>query len=380
MKQKIISLFSIATTILTCLSYSLYGQSNSEIIEIPLKKIGKKLQNYKGMVIETKDGTPVTWQITYQNSLLIRVPKNTKTINTLIIGEGSATLDTTTCGAYYPERMDDIAWENNLMAFRTYGPALQRSGEKAYGYDVWTKSVSNPVVKERYYNHLNRGISYHIDHGNGMDVYAVGPTLGAGTAALYIDNQLLFPYCWESYQILDNGPLRFTVQLTYPKFTLEGNTIYEIRTITLDHDSYLNKTSIEYKGLNKEMDIAAGIIVHKANPDGYTIDTNKQYITVEDSTQSKGNGAIYIGVTKQNPFKSSKFLTINNEGDNYGHVLLIDTIAPNEKFEYFWGASWSKNGMTKDAWEHYMQTVHKNKQTNKRYKIKIKTNKATKKQ
>lgn len=320
-------------------------------------------------MVETNNGTSLTWQLTHQNTLLIKVPENSEQIKRLIIGEGSATQHTTTCGAHYPERMDDIAWENNLVAFRAYGPALQRSGEKAFGYDVWTKSVSYPVVKERYNNHLNKGISYHIDHGNGMDVYAVGPTLGAGTAALFVDNQILFPYCWESYQILDNGPLRFSVQLTYPKFELDGQTIQEVRTITLDHGSYLNKTTIEYKGLNKKVDIAAGIIVHRSNPDGFTIDANKRYITVEDSTQSKGNGAIYIGVTKNEPFEQSKFIPIKNGGDNYGHVLLIDTIAPNEKFEYFWGASWSKNGMTKEAWEQYIQTFQKKSKKNKRYKI-----------
>ena len=380
MNKKIKPLFSITTAILMCLSYSLYGQSNQKIIEIPLEKLAKKLKGLDNIIVKTNSGEVLTCQITYQNTLLIKVPEESCSIQKFYIGQGLATPDTTTCGAYYPERMDDIAWENNLMAFRTYGPALQRSGERAYGYDVWTKSVPYPIVKERYDNHLNKGISYHIDHGNGMDVYAVGPTLGAGTAALYINNQPLFPYCWESYQILDNGPLRFTVQLTYPEFELDGSTIYEVRTITLDHGSYLNKTSVEYKGLHKEMEIATGIIVHKSNPDGYTIDTNKRYITVEDSTQSRGNGAIYIGISKQKPFKSSKFLPIQNGGDNFGHALLIDTIAPNEKFDYFWGASWSKNGMTKDAWEKYIQSFHKKNQTNKRYKIKIKPNKATTKE
>ena len=89
--------------------------------------------------------------------------------------------------------------------------ALQKSGEKAYGYDVFTKSVEELVVEDRYAmeldsasraeikalreagkkeeaDSLSRAISYHIDHGNGMDCYAVGPTLGGGTAALMPDS------------------------------------------------------------------------------------------------------------------------------------------------------------------------------------------------
>ena len=56
---------------------------------------------------------------------------------------------------------------------------------------------------------MSRAISYHIDHGNGMDCYAVGPTLGGGTAALMPDSAIVYPYCYKDYEILDNGPLRF---------------------------------------------------------------------------------------------------------------------------------------------------------------------------
>lgn len=49
---------------------------------------------------------------------------------------------TIACGKQYPERVDDIAWENDRIAFRTYGPALQATGEKAYGCDIWVKRSS----------------------------------------------------------------------------------------------------------------------------------------------------------------------------------------------------------------------------------------------
>lgn len=84
-------------------------------------------------------------------------------------------VDVAACGRVYPERLDDVAWENDRVAYRAYGPALQATGERAYGYDIWTKSTPEPVVEDRYDGDLNRGISYHEDHGNGMDVYAVAP-------------------------------------------------------------------------------------------------------------------------------------------------------------------------------------------------------------
>ena len=46
--------------------------------------------------------------------------------------------DVVACGRQYPERLDDVAWENDRAAYRAYGPALQEKGERAFGYDIWT--------------------------------------------------------------------------------------------------------------------------------------------------------------------------------------------------------------------------------------------------
>lgn len=68
---------------------------------------------------------------------------------------------------------------------------------------------------------LLKELSYHIDHGHGMDCYAVGPTLGAGVAALMVDDSIIYPWCYKSQEILDNGPLRFTVRLEFNPLTVK---------------------------------------------------------------------------------------------------------------------------------------------------------------
>lgn len=188
------------------------------------------------------------------------------------------TLSVIACGRHYPERMDDIAWENDKAAYRAYGPALEASGERAWGYDVFTKSVSEPVVEMRYARELDpqaraqisawrkedrkeqadslaQAISYHVDHGNGMDCYSVGPTLGGGTAALMTaDSMLIYPRCYKEYEILDNGPLRFTVRLKYASFTAGSDTsVVETRLISLDCGSHLNRTEVSYGGLRQSL-------------------------------------------------------------------------------------------------------------------------------
>ena len=60
------------------------------------------------------------------------------------IAEGTPQpVDVVACGRQYPERLDDVAWENDRAAYRAYGPALQEKGERAFGYDIWTKVCPN---------------------------------------------------------------------------------------------------------------------------------------------------------------------------------------------------------------------------------------------
>jgi hypothetical protein len=55
-------------------------------------------------------------------------------------------------GRTVPERYDDYAWENNKVAYRLYGPALETSPEKLVtpGIDVWVKCTDKLVIDEWY--------------------------------------------------------------------------------------------------------------------------------------------------------------------------------------------------------------------------------------
>ena len=106
---------------------------------------------------------------------------------------------------------------------------------------------------------LANSISYHIDHGNGLDYYKVGPTLGAGTSALLSNDSIVYPYCYKDYEILDNGPLRFTVKLVYnPLKVKENDNIIETRILSLDAGSQLNKITLTFANLNEATPLVTG--------------------------------------------------------------------------------------------------------------------------
>src|SRR5437868_2916080 len=51
---------------------------------------------------------------------------------------------------FVPDAFDDVAWENDRIAFRVYGPALETQQKTGSGIDVWVKSTRKLVI-DRWY-------------------------------------------------------------------------------------------------------------------------------------------------------------------------------------------------------------------------------------
>lgn len=91
-------------------------------------------------IISDNTGSQIPYQLTYDNKIIFPVSVKAGENITYKITPGTPEeFKTIACGKQYPERVDDVAWENDRIAFRTYGPALQATGEKAYGCDIWVK-------------------------------------------------------------------------------------------------------------------------------------------------------------------------------------------------------------------------------------------------
>lgn len=349
-----------------------------ELVEMPVKDIYGKLGIKKGepFIVKNALGQQVAYQVTYDGKLLIDASVRPKGSAEFTVEPGEPKLmKTFVCGKQYPERVDDIAWENDRTAYRVYGPALQRTGEKAFGIDVWVKNTPDLEVDKRYVtelsNHskieelkkagktaealdLEQETTYHYDHGYGLDCYKVGPTLGCGTPALMDGNEIIMPYCYKTYKILDNGPLRFTVQLDYNPFTIgEDKNVVEHRIISCDKGSNFNKMTVWYEGLTKPRDMVAGVVIHAE--DTKSILTGENYVLYADPTDNpaKQNFQIYVGVLFPNGVKATKVMMYDTPSNgNSGHGVGIITYQPNEKYTYYFGSAWSKNDVrTLNEWK-----------------------------
>lgn len=253
----------------------------------------------------------------------------------------------TVCGEIRADRKDDLIWENEFSGYRAFGPALQAKGERAFGYDIFTKSVTYPVLHERYEKALGpEKISFHLDHGDGMDSYGVGPTLGCGTAALVDSSGIVYPWCWKEAQILKNGPRRFQVKLTYPPVVVNGREVVEHRLITLDSGKRMNRVEITYDGLDAPCQIVVGIVVHAENPDGWYAGDKVLAVADLGDRNIGENGEMYCGAFLPGGFDRSGFVPFEEPaGQAIGHVLGYSTYRPGTAFTYYFGSGWSKAGI-----------------------------------
>ena len=97
--------------------------------------------------------------------------------------------DTTVMARFVPERMDDFVFENDLIAGRFYGKALE-GNPTSPGIDIWVKLPGKLVANEWYAKAMEDGGYYHRDHG-GKDCYKVAVSLGGGASAVMLDGREL---------------------------------------------------------------------------------------------------------------------------------------------------------------------------------------------
>lgn len=333
---------------------------SGKMVELPLAELPERIAGGAGQLrVLDGAGEEIPSQQTYDSLLIFQVslPAGQSARYTIELGERTHDYTPKVGGRVYPERDDDMAWENEIVGFRAYGPALQRRGERGFGYDLFFKHPDKGLVLERIYalatdpgnrakvdslraidpklaQDFSNSVSYHIDHGFGMDCFLVGPTLGAGVAAPLVGDTLAFPWCYKQATVLDNGPLRFTFRLDFAPRTIdEQKEVVEHRLIALDAGSQFNRTQVWYEHQSDPITLATGFPVRD---DGATADEASPLnrIAYSHPPQWEGNGRALLGVAV--PDCQAEIQR------QCGHLLVVRTLLPGEKQTYYWGFQWQQ--------------------------------------
>jgi len=173
---------------------------------------------------------------------------------------------------YVPERLDDFAWENDRIAHRTYGaalaaPAMAGSDKEVLvtsGIDIWFKRVAYPVL-DRWYNKGHD--HYHKDEGEGLDMYSVGTTRGAGGTGIWDGTKLFTSRNYTGWKVIANGPIRAVFELSYDSWDAGGFKVSEVKRFTVDagHDFDQVESTFTFSG-PRELTAAIGLNKSPAMP------------------------------------------------------------------------------------------------------------------
>lgn len=330
-----------------------------ELVEVSLASLN--LSADKPFQLKNAIGQQVDYQITYDGKLLFDASVMPNSTAEFTIHEGTPRPPRRWVeGRLYPDRVDDVAWENDRCAYRVYGKAFRESGAIGYGPDVWVKNTPELVVNQRFRMDIDikprlkeledagrkeeaalllQDNSFHVDHGNGNDGYAVGATLGCGAPAILVSSsgyKMIPTNGWETYRILDNGPLRFTVEFT---FLPDSLGLQEHRIMSLDKGSNFNRIEVWYESINTSprggWEGASGFPLH--SPNEHTLVIGKDYMQYADPTDNPAANNYELYIACLYPYDKVKIKKM------LGHALALRKLKVGEHWIYYAGSAWSKH-------------------------------------
>lgn len=262
---------------------------------------------------------------------------------------------------FVPERTDDYAWENNKVAFRTFGPTAQqmveqniKGGTLTSGVDAWLKKVEYPIIDKWYEKTLNKKGTYHEDTGEGLDNFHVGVSRGVGGIAVKNEDVFYTSKNFVSWKTITTGPLRTSFVLEYANWDAGNQLISEKKTITLDYGSYLSKFKIELSGAEV---IHAGLTLHEKDGETHQHQHQQTHSGWVSYWQPHGDSALGTGiiVPHGNMVTSEVYTSDRKDLSNlYAAIKVVDNVAT-----YYAGFGWkeAKEFRSKFDWEFYLETM-----------------------
>jgi hypothetical protein len=264
-----------------------------------------------------------------------------------------------------PERFDDMAWENDRIAHRMYGVALNSpvaaaAGERlrGSGIDVWGKRVAYPVVDRWYAKGHDQ---FHRDEeGEGLDLYSIGGSRGAGGTGVWDGNKLWTSDNFVNAQVLSNGPRRAAFRLTYAPWDAgAAGKVEETKQFTVDCGRNFDAIESIFDFVTGVGVVGVGLTAH-ARADGFpdgvlTRDEQGRWMSLWEENKDGGLGVAVILDGGAKPAGYAFEPPARSPG-NGNHLLLFE-VRDGVPVRYFTGAGWNRSGQFTDraSWEDHVR-------------------------
>jgi hypothetical protein len=263
---------------------------------------------------------------------------------TFLLGEGARSTPNRdqfrAYGRFARERHDDFAWENDRMAHRMYGAALETYAPDpltSSGIDVWVKRTPHLVVNDWYVTD-----DYHRDNGDGGDFYSVGPSRGCGGLGIWDGKELRVSHNFTSSRVLANGPIRLIFELDYAPWDVGGGVkLSETKRVTVDAGRHFDRFESSFKitGKPRNLTLAVGIAKHA----GGVFETDQPNGVLRSWEPFSGDSG-HVGCA-----------VINTSGPATGFAenatdrLLLSALPNGAPATYLAGFGWDKGGDVPDS-------------------------------
>ena len=247
-------------------------------------------------------------------------------------------------GRFVRERRDDFAWENDLVAHRMYGAALETWAQEpltSSGLDVWVKRTPRLIVNEWYMVD-----DYHRNNGEGADLYSAGRTRGCGGNGLWRDGKLYSSINFRQTRSLANGPIRVMFELMYEPWDAGGTSVRETKRVTLDAGHHLNRFELSFTPMPAPgTSLGLGI----KNNKGSTSHVNREAGVLSTWEPLQTEGFLGCAVIAA-PGTSTDAPTAD------GNYMLLAKMPAQGPAVYYAGSAWDKAGEipTAAAWDAYL--------------------------
>jgi hypothetical protein len=249
-------------------------------------------------------------------------------------------------GRFVRERFDDFAWENDRIAHRMYGKALETwQGEPltSSSVDVWTKRVSDMVIDEWYMVD-----NYHEDTGEGADFYSAGATRGCGANGIWAGNKLYVSKNFVDSRVLADGPIRVMFELDYEPFDANGKKVAETKRVTLDAGSNLDHFQSFYKPQEASGPMICGVGLKKVKGEEKAPNLERGWLAFWQKVEKdQGMEGVALVIDPK---------TLLRDAEDKSNNLLLLNMDPQHAVSYWAGFGWDKSGQFADfdSWKTYV--------------------------
>jgi hypothetical protein len=155
--------------------------------------------------------------------------------------------------------------------------------------------------------------------------------------------------------------LRFTAKLTYNPTVVGQRELREVRTISLDKGSFLNKTTVVYEG-EGDVEVMAGIVLHEKS---VRATYNNNYLTYAEVVEAPDGGELYQALYFPEGWNGAENRLWKRQDEKpagtFGHAAAYVSLKAGEPVTYYWGALWNRSTIvdvpTKEAFDGVMANV-----------------------